>query len=86
MVCTELLHNDFPLTLQWISSHTSLEANEIADKLAKAAADIDFDLLKSHQKREIKDYSTQEVSSHYWYIADKPGVVIDSGLSRRESP
>ena len=58
MTCIDLFHKNFSLTFQWIPSHIGLEGNEIANKLAKVAAVpnacIDFDLLKSYQKEEIK--------------------------------
>ena len=65
------LHKDSSLTFQWISSHIA----------AVSSANIDFDFFISHQKRELKGYRTYDASSHHWYIADRLGVLIDTGLN-----
>ena len=89
VTCIESLHKNSSLTFQQIPSHTGLESNEIANKLAKVTAvpnaDTDFDLFKSQQKRGLKEHCTQEVFFHHWYMANRPGVLIDSGLNHCET-
>ncbi|UYV64449.1 hypothetical protein LAZ67_3000757 [Cordylochernes scorpioides] len=79
------LHRDTQVTFQWIPSHIGLKGNDTADAIAKSAAipnlDLDFDLFKCTQKRNIET-KIQESTFHHWYLKQKPGSILECGMNR----
>ncbi|UYV63290.1 hypothetical protein LAZ67_2003666 [Cordylochernes scorpioides] len=79
-------HRDTQITFQWIPSYIGLKGNDTPDAIAKSAEipnlDLDFNLFKRTQKRNIQT-KIQETRSHHWYLTQKPGAVVECGMNRQ---